>query len=63
MQDVEQRLHAKIGVRDEQNLSLGALQLDGNVGALEVIALGDLFLCLIDGVVDFLHVDAGRDVE
>ena len=40
-----------------------AIELDGAVGALEVVSLGDLLHGLIHGVVDFLDLDAGRDVE
>jgi hypothetical protein len=39
------------------------LIIDGAAGALEIIALGDLLECLIHGVVDFLEVGAGRDIE
>src|SRR5690606_1701530 len=41
----------------------GALEIDRGLRPLEVVALRNLLLRLIDGVVDFLDVHAGRHVE
>ena len=40
-----------------------AIKLDGAMGALEIVALADLLDGLIDRVVHFLKIGAGRDVE
>ena len=51
-------------VRQIKEKALGAIELDGRErGVLEVVALQDLLGRLIDGVVDLLEVDGGRDVE
>ena len=63
LEDVDQRVHPEFVVGRESNLGLGTVELDGAVGALEVVALGDLLQRLIDGVVDLLQVGAGRYVE
>ena len=63
LQHVDQGVHPELVVRGQPDLGLGPVELDGAVGALEVVALGDLLQRLIDGVVDLLEVGAGGDVE
>src|SRR5205814_3604596 len=50
-------------IGDEHEHGFGALELDRGLGAFEVVALANLFLRLVDSVVDFLKVDAGGHVE
>ena len=42
LQHVDQRIHPELVVRRETDLRLGPVELDGAVGAFEVVALGDL---------------------
>ena len=63
LQHVEQRVHPELVVRREPDLRLGPVELDGAVGALEVVSLGDLLQGLVHGVVDLLEVGAGGDIE
>ena len=63
LQDVPDRFHLEVVVGDELDHVLGALEVDRRLRSLEVVALCDLFLGLVDGVVDFLHVDGGGDIE
>jgi hypothetical protein len=63
LQHVEQRLHFEVVVRDERERRRGAIERDGGLRTLEVVALGDLLGRLIHGVIDLLQVGAGRDVE
>jgi len=44
-------------------VSSSSPQLDARVRALEVEAIGDLLVGLLDRVPDFLPVDLGNDVE
>src|SRR4051812_23623474 len=63
LKHVPERLHLVVVLSGESDFAFGAIQLDGGRRSLEVVALGDLLLRLIDGVVDLLEVDARRDVE
>ena len=63
LQHVHQRVHPELVVGRQADLGLGTIELDGAVGALEVVALGDLLQRLVDRVVDLLEVGAGGDVE
>src|SRR5205823_5847061 len=63
IQHLEDLPHAELVVREEPDLRLDAVELDGDVGALEVVALADLLERLIHRVVDFLEIRAGGDVE
>src|SRR5687768_1735480 len=63
LEHLEQRLHPELALRREIQGSLGAAEFNRRNRALEVIALRDLLLRLIDGVVDFLEVHSGRDIE
>ena len=61
LEHVEHGLGALLGVRlDEDRL---AAPLDRRPGALEVVALLDLFAGLVEGVVRLLVVDLADDVE
>jgi hypothetical protein len=33
------------------------------VRALEIVALGNFLACLVDGIVDLLHVDFGNNIK
>src|ERR1035437_430306 len=63
LHDVEERAHAHIVVGEQRDQPLGAFELDLDLGALEVVALGDLLAGLVHRVVDLLKVDAGGDVK
>ena len=61
LEDVEHRLGALFGARlDEDGI---AAPLDRGAGALEVVALLDLFAGLVEGVLGLLVVDLADDVE
>src|SRR4029077_17002450 len=57
LKGIPERLHLIVVLRGEGDLPLGAIELDGSRGSLEVVALGNLLLRLIYGVVDLLEVD------
>ena len=63
LQDLPQRVHLELVVGGERERVLGPVQVDRRARALEVVALRDFLARLVDRVVDFLEVDAGRDVE
>ena len=60
---VQQRIHAEAVIGGQADLRLRPVEVDGAVGSLEVIALADLLERLIDGVIHFLEIGAGRNVE
>jgi hypothetical protein len=63
LQHVQQRIHPELVVRGEADLRRRAVELDGAVGTLEIVALADLLQRLVDRVVDLLEVGAGGHVE
>src|SRR4051812_29597613 len=63
LKHIPQRFHLVVVLGGQRDLAADAIELDRRGRALEVVALGDLFLRLVDGVVDFLEVDASGDIE
>src|SRR5690606_5429064 len=61
LEHIEHGLDALFAVRLEQQLL--AAELDARADVLEVEALRDLFLGLVDGVVELHLVDLAHDVE
>src|SRR6266511_943480 len=61
LEDVQGGLGALVGLRGDRDTVAGPL--DRSAGVLEVEPLGQLLLGLVQGVVDFLAVDVGDDVE
>ncbi len=63
LEDFPERGHLEVVVGGQDDRVVGAVQLDRRARALEVVALRDFLSGLVDGVVDLLEIDAGRDVE
>jgi hypothetical protein len=63
LEHVDQGVHPELVIGRQPDLGLGTIELDGAVGALEVVALRDLLQRLVDGVVHFLQIGAGGDIE
>ena len=63
LEHVPDGVHLELVVGDELNQVLGPLEVDRGLRSLEVVALGQFLLGLVDGVVDFLHVHGGRHIE
>src|ERR1700693_1706528 len=53
---LNRRLHCVVVLGGEGDPTFSPIELDGRGRSLEVVALGDLLLRLIDGVVDLLEV-------
>src|SRR5207253_6575349 len=63
LKDIPQRVHLVVVLGGKRDLSAGAIQLDGSRRSLEIVALRDLLLGLVNGVVDLLEIDAGSHIE
>ena len=63
LQDVPERIDFHLVFGGEGEGAFGLVEVDGGSRALEIVALGDLFSGLIDGVVHLLKVDSGGDVK
>jgi CheY-like chemotaxis protein len=63
LDDFPDRLHFEVVVGDDRDGILCAAEIDLRTRSLEVVALNDLLASLVQGVVDFLQIDRGRDVE
>src|SRR6266540_2244542 len=63
LQDVEQRFHLEVVIRNQSQRGLGTIKTQRRLRAFEVVALDDFFRGLIDGVVDFLKIRAGRNIK
>ena len=63
LQDVDHGFEFELVLAVQQDLVVLLVELDVGVRVLEVEALMDLFLRLLDGVVHFRHFDLGDYVE
>jgi hypothetical protein len=63
LHDIEERAHAEIAIRNEQDLPFATLEIDCRLRVLEVVPLLNLLLRLVDRVIDFLEINSSRDVE
>ncbi len=61
--DFPERIHLELVFGGEHELRLLGVEIDRRFGALEVIALRHFLTRLVEGVVHFLKIDIGGDVE
>jgi hypothetical protein len=63
LEHVNQGIHPEFVIGAQTDLAFGPIEIDGAVGAFEVVPLRDLFVGLVHGVIDLLQIGAGRYVE
>ena len=63
LKDVDDALQRKLVERADGHDLFFLVKIDRRLGIFQVIALRDFLLRLIEGIVNFLHVHFGNDVE
>ena len=63
LQAVDERRHVELVIGRQPHLAGGAVEFEGVFDTAKIVAVLEFLASLIDGVVDFLQVDASGDVE